>query len=77
MTLARDVVVPGMGRQYADFAELVRGLSAEEWHATSRCQEWRVADVAAHVVGTLTDVSALKLDGLGCPAGRRKAGPNP
>jgi uncharacterized protein (TIGR03083 family) len=67
MTLARDVVVPGMVREYTDFSELLRGLSAEEWQAPSRCQGWTVADVGAHVCGTLTDVSALKLEGLGTP----------
>jgi uncharacterized protein (TIGR03083 family) len=67
MTLTRDFVVPGMVREYSDFADLIRGLSAEDWQAPSRCEGWKVADVAAHVVGTLTDVSNLKLDGLGTP----------
>ena len=65
MTLARSVVVPGMLTEYAAFADLLSDLSPEQWETPSRCDGWRVADVAAHVVGQLTDVTALRLDGLG------------
>ena len=67
MTLRRTVVVPGMTTQYLSFVELLRGLSDEQWATPSRCEGWRVADVAAHVVGQLTDVTNLRLDGLGTP----------
>jgi uncharacterized protein (TIGR03083 family) len=67
MTLARTVVVPGMTAEYAAFADLVGGLSDEQWEAPSRCEGWRVAEVAAHVIGQLTDVTNLRLDGLGTP----------
>jgi uncharacterized protein (TIGR03083 family) len=53
--------------EYGVFADLLDGLSPEQWEAQSRCNDWRVADVAAHVVGQLTDVAALRLDGLGTP----------
>ncbi len=65
MTLSRTVVVPGMTEEYQTFADLLRGLSDEQWEAASRCEGWRVADVAAHVVGQLTDVTNLRLEGLG------------
>jgi uncharacterized protein (TIGR03083 family) len=67
MTLARSVVVPGMITEYDEFAALLDSLSDERWDAASRCEDWRVADVAAHVVGTLSDVTAFRLDGLGTP----------
>ncbi len=67
MTLSRDVVVPGMLSEYRSFGELVAGLSAEDWEAPSRCEGWRAADVAAHVIGQLTDVVNLRLEGLGSP----------
>ena len=67
MTLARSVVVPGMITEYGDFAALLDSLSDERWETASRCEGWRVADVAAHVVGTLSDVTAFRLDGLGTP----------
>ena len=67
MTLARTVVVPGMAAEYAAFADLVGGLSDEQWETPSRCEGWRVADVAAHVIGQLTDVTNLRLDGFGTP----------
>jgi uncharacterized protein (TIGR03083 family) len=65
MTLSRTVVVPGMTEEYESLAVLLRGLSDEQWESPSRCEGWRVADVAAHVVGQLTDVSNLRLEGLG------------
>jgi uncharacterized protein (TIGR03083 family) len=67
MTLARSVVVPGMIDEYGAFADLLVTLSPEQWEAPSRCTGWRVADVAAHVVGQLGDVTALRLEGLGTP----------
>jgi uncharacterized protein (TIGR03083 family) len=67
MTLARTVVVPGMQEEYRDFAALLRTLSPDAWETPSRCEGWQVADVAAHVVGQLSDVVALRLDGLGTP----------
>jgi uncharacterized protein (TIGR03083 family) len=67
MTLSREVVIPGMLAEYQAFGQLVRGLSDEDWDTPSRCEGWRVADVAAHVIGQLTDVAALRLDGLGTP----------
>jgi uncharacterized protein (TIGR03083 family) len=34
----------------ADFAELLEGLTPEQWEAPSLCERWRVRDVAAHVL---------------------------
>lgn len=67
MTLARSVVVPGMINEYGAFADLLDDLSPRDWESPTRCEGWRVADVAAHVVGQLTDVTSLRLDGLGTP----------
>jgi len=67
MTLGRTVVVPGMIEEYRAFSGLLRSLSDEEWGTPTRCDGWSAADVAGHVVGQLTDVSALRLDGLGTP----------
>ena len=67
MTLARSVVVPGMIAEYGAFADLLDTLSPEQWVSPSRCDDWRVADVAAHVVGQISDVTAFRLDGLGTP----------
>jgi uncharacterized protein (TIGR03083 family) len=33
-----------------EFAELVAGLSPEQWERPSLCDRWRVRDVAAHVI---------------------------
>jgi uncharacterized protein (TIGR03083 family) len=54
-----------MQAQYQSFADLVRPLSPGAWETPTRCEGWRVADVAAHVVGQLTDVINLRLEGLG------------
>jgi uncharacterized protein (TIGR03083 family) len=65
MTLTRQVVVPGMLDEYGSFADFLRQMSAEQWEADTRCEGWRVADVAGHVVGQLDDVVNLRLEGLG------------
>jgi|SRR5581483_2822600 len=67
MTLSRTVAVPGMLAEYEAFGELIDGLSAQQWAKPTRCSGWTVADVAAHVVGQLTDVVQLRLEGLGSP----------
>jgi uncharacterized protein (TIGR03083 family) len=54
-----------MAAEYRSFVELLRSLSDEEWKRPSRCADWRVADVAAHVVGQLSDVTNFRLEGLG------------
>ena len=72
MTLSRNVVLPGIAAEYQSFVELLRGLSDEEWETPSRCAGWRVADVAAHVVGQLTDVTNFRLEGLGTPEVTRR-----
>jgi len=65
MTLSRTVVVPGMIAEYQSFAGLLRSLSDKQWGTPTRCARWLVADVAAHVVGQLTDVTNFRLEGLG------------
>jgi uncharacterized protein (TIGR03083 family) len=67
MPLPREVAVPGMLDEYQSFGEMLLTLSDEEWQQSTRCEGWTVADVAAHVVGQLTDVVTGKLDGLGTP----------
>lgn len=49
------------------FGTLVRSLGDEEWAAPSRCEGWTVADVAAHVISTVTDITEGRLEGLGSP----------
>src|SRR3954470_23980476 len=67
MPLPREVAVPGMLEEYQSFGELLLTLSDEDWRQPTRCEGWTVADVAAHVVGQLTDVVTGRLDGLGTP----------
>ncbi|MGE2732583.1 maleylpyruvate isomerase family mycothiol-dependent enzyme [Mycolicibacterium vaccae] len=40
-------------RERLEFAELLEGLTAEQWAAPSLCTGWSVRDVAAHTVGYL------------------------
>jgi uncharacterized protein (TIGR03083 family) len=43
-------VGPPLIRQRLRFLDTLRGLSVDEWAAPSRCEGWRVQDVAAHLV---------------------------
>ncbi|MEN3357298.1 MAG: hypothetical protein V7637_1280, partial [Mycobacteriales bacterium] len=38
-----------IGQQRLAIADLLAGLSAEQWESQSLCSQWRVRDVAAHV----------------------------
>ena len=67
VTLPRDEVVAGFTDELARFEALVRSLDAGAWERPSRCEGWRVADVAAHVTGQLADINAGHFEGLGTP----------
>jgi uncharacterized protein (TIGR03083 family) len=67
MTLPRDDVSDGLVTELDSFERLVRTLDDTEWAKPSRCDGWTVAGVASHVVGTMADVAAGRLDGLGTP----------
>jgi len=57
-TLSRTHVANGALTEYDAFADLVEGLSEDQWNAPARCDGWQVRDVAGHVVGLAEDVAA-------------------
>ena len=67
MALARAEVVEGLVGELEAFGELIGPLAAAEWASPTRCEEWTVADVAAHVIGSMADVVSGRLEGLGSP----------
>ncbi len=67
MALPRQEVSDGLLDELGKFEELLRSLDAQEWETPTRCAGWTVGDVARHVVGTMADVAAGRLDGLGTP----------
>jgi uncharacterized protein (TIGR03083 family) len=67
MALSRLIVSDGLLSELDRFAELIRDLSDVDWQTPTRCTGWSVGDVAAHLVGTMTDVTLGRLDGLGTP----------
>jgi uncharacterized protein (TIGR03083 family) len=67
MTLPRAEVTAGILDELTDFEKLVRSLDAQQWATPSRCEGWTVGDVAGHVIGSMADVVAGRLDGLGTP----------
>ena len=67
MALPRDQVSDGLLAELDRFEQLIRPLDAEAWDAPTRCDGWTVGDVARHVVGSMADVAAGRLDGLGTP----------
>lgn len=68
MALPRTQVSDGLVEELGRFEELIRGIDDETWDRASRCAGWTVGDVARHVVGSMADVAAGRLDGLGTPA---------
>jgi uncharacterized protein (TIGR03083 family) len=67
MTLPRTDVVPGLVTELGAFETLIGTLDAATWSRPTRCEGWTVADVAAHVVGSIADVVSGQLEGLGSP----------
>jgi uncharacterized protein (TIGR03083 family) len=67
MALARTVVSEGLIEELQRFEELVRTLTPQQWDSPSRCEGWSVGDVARHVIGSMSDVAAGRLEGLGSP----------
>jgi uncharacterized protein (TIGR03083 family) len=67
MALARQIVSEELVAELGRFEDLIRPLSAQEWETPTRCAGWTVGDVARHVVGSMADVAAGRLDGLGTP----------
>jgi uncharacterized protein (TIGR03083 family) len=67
MTLTRTEVIAGLLAELGAFGELIEPLDEEAWAAPTRCEGWSVADVAAHVVGSMADVASGRLEGLGTP----------
>ena len=67
MTLPRQDIVAGYPAELERFEELLRSLDDEDWKAPTRCEGWTVGDVAAHVVGTLADITAGRFDRIGAP----------
>jgi uncharacterized protein (TIGR03083 family) len=67
MTLSRTETSDGLINELHAFEALVRPLSQTELDSPSRCTGWTVGDVARHVIGSMADVTAGRLDGLGSP----------
>jgi uncharacterized protein (TIGR03083 family) len=67
MTLSRTEVMSGLVAELEGFGTLIGSLDAQQWATATRCQGWAVADVAAHVTGSMADVVSGQLEGLGSP----------
>jgi uncharacterized protein (TIGR03083 family) len=62
VSLPREEVIAGLQEEYQRFEELVRSLSPEELQRPSRCEGWTAGDVAAHVIGSLADITTGRFD---------------
>ena len=67
MALSREVITDGLIAEMGRFEDQVRSLTPQEWDTPSRCSGWTVGDVARHAIGSMADVVAGNLDGLGTP----------
>ncbi len=67
MALDRQQVMDGLTGELERFEALISLLSDQEWNTPSRCQSWTVGDVARHVIGSMADVAAGQVEGLGTP----------
>lgn len=65
MALSLQEVRAGIAAEHQAFAKLLRELDGDEWTRPSRCAGWTVADVAAHVSGTMAEIVAGEIEGQG------------
>ena len=65
MTLSLPEVRDGIAAEHKAFASLLRELDGDAWARPSRCEGWTVADVAAHVSGSMAEIVAGELEGQG------------
>ena len=65
MTLSLPEVRDGIAAEHKAFAALLRELDGDAWARPSRCEGWTVADVAAHVSGSMAEIVAGELEGQG------------
>ena len=72
MALPRQEVISGFSEELTDFEKLLRSLDESDAQRPSRCEGWTVADIAAHVIGTLSDITAGRMDDLGTPEGTER-----
>ena len=56
--LSRTHVSDGCLTEYEAFADLVEGLTENEWNAATRCVGWQARDTAGHVIGLAEDTAA-------------------
>jgi uncharacterized protein (TIGR03083 family) len=56
--LSRTHVSDGCLTEYEAFADLVEGLTENEWNASTRCVGWQARDTAGHVIGLAEDTAA-------------------
>lgn len=67
MTLPREEVTKGLVAELEGFERLVRSLTDAEAAAPSRCAGWTAGDIAAHVIGTMADITQGRMEGQGTP----------
>jgi uncharacterized protein (TIGR03083 family) len=65
MALSLQEVRAGIADEHQAFTALLRELDGDEWTRPSRCGGWTVADVAAHVSGTMAEIVAGEIEGQG------------
>jgi uncharacterized protein (TIGR03083 family) len=56
--LSRTHVSDGCLTEYEAFADLVEGLTENEWNTATRCVGWQARDTAGHVIGLAEDTAA-------------------
>jgi uncharacterized protein (TIGR03083 family) len=65
--MTRADAVEGYPAELRRFEDLLRSLSDEDWRASTRCEGWAVADVAAHVTGTIAAIVEGRIEDLADP----------
>jgi uncharacterized protein (TIGR03083 family) len=63
--MTKDEIVEGLLAELAALSATIRPLNQREWSGRTRWKDRTVAEVAAHVVGTIADIAAGRVENQG------------
>src|SRR5665213_468280 len=62
--LPQDRVVNGLLAEMRYLRGIIATLTDDEWAMPTRCDDWAVSDVVAHMTGVMADITAGRLEGI-------------
>ena len=62
MTPSAQQTIDGFLANLDDFTALIRSVDVDSWNLQTRCEGWTIAEIAAHVTGSVVDVTEGRVE---------------